>query len=108
MLTHPASCAVWQKVTVMRTIETIARVSEDGTLTLRVPPGVTPGDHQVVLVIDEEPTNGISEETVMAPLVAAGKEPAARGREGWRGHYVGPWPEGPSLRREDMYDDWGR
>jgi len=21
---------------------------------------------------------------------------------------LGPWPEGLSLRREDMYDDWGR
>lgn len=23
-------------------------------------------------------------------------------------HDIGPWPEGLSLRREDLYDDWGR
>ena len=34
--------------------------------------------------------------------------PAARSRtldEIWPVHYVGPWPEGLSLRREDLYED---
>jgi hypothetical protein len=39
----------------MKTIETIANVSPDGKLTVQLPPDVLPGDHKVVLVIDEAP-----------------------------------------------------
>ena len=92
----------------MRTIETTARVSQDGTLTVRVPPDVPPGEHHVVLVIDREPASGMPVEAVEASRASAGKEPTTRGLEGWRVHDVGPWPEGLSLRREDMYDDWAR
>jgi hypothetical protein len=75
----------------MRTIETTANVSEDGTLTIPVPPDVAPGLHRVVVVLEE-----------------AGPE----GRETELGNFpvrdYGPWPENLSLRREDMYDEWGR
>jgi hypothetical protein len=74
----------------LRTIETTATVSPDGTLTARVPPEVPPGEHRVVLTIQEE----------LAPKEA---EPFDFPVDD-----VGPWPEGLSLRREDMYDDWGR
>jgi hypothetical protein len=74
----------------LRTIETTATVSTDGMLTARVPPEVPPGEHRVVLTIQDEP----------APEEA---EPFD-----FPVHDVGPWPEGLSLRREDMYDDWGR
>ena len=96
----------------MRTIEATGRVSEDGTLTVRVPPDVTPGDHKVVLLIDED---------AASPTVPASSEPdtssedslsdAERQRrfvESWTVHHVGNWPEGLSLRREDMYGDDGR
>ena len=36
----------------MRTIETTAVVTQDGKLTITLPPDVTPGEHQVVMVID--------------------------------------------------------
>ncbi len=39
----------------MKTIETTATVGPDGTLTVRVPPEVPPGQHPVVLVTEEEP-----------------------------------------------------
>lgn len=44
----------------MRTIETTAIVSADRTLTVDVPSDIPPGEHRVVLVIDEEPIDHIS------------------------------------------------
>ena len=38
----------------MRTIETTATVTEEGQLTLQVPPDILPGQHRVVVVIDEQ------------------------------------------------------
>ena len=75
----------------MRAIETTATVTEDGTLSVQMPPDIAPGRHRVVVVIDE--TEG-----------RAGERPALD----FPVHDSGPWPEGLSLRREDMYDDWGR
>lgn len=37
----------------MRTIETTATITEDGQLTLQVPPDLAPGQHRVVVVIEE-------------------------------------------------------
>lgn len=73
----------------MRTIETTATVAHDGTLTLRLPSGIEPGLHHVVVVIEEIATP--SDDDLELPS-----------------HDSGPWPEGLSLRREDMYGDWGR
>jgi hypothetical protein len=75
----------------MKTIETTATVSADGTLTAPVPPDIPPGEHRVVLVIEEEPTREAEAHPFDFPVV------------NWD-----PWPEGLSLRREDMYGDWGR
>ncbi len=71
----------------MRTIETIALIEPDGKLILQLPPDVSPGQHRVVVVIEEQP---ISEKRppLDFPVVD-----------------VGPWPENLSLRREDLYDD---
>jgi hypothetical protein len=75
----------------MRTVETIATVGPDGTLTVQVPPDVTPGTHQIVLVIDDE---------------------SREARERWLGAFpvvsVGAWSADLSLRREGMYGDAGR
>lgn len=38
----------------MMTIETVATVTEEGTMTARVP-GVPRGEHRVVIVVDESP-----------------------------------------------------
>ena len=75
----------------MRTIETTAVVTEDGKLTITLPPDVTPGEHQVVIVIEEQ----VSMKGDRPPLDLPVRD-------------YGPWPENLSLRREDMYDDWGR
>ena len=75
----------------MRTIETTAQVAEDGTLTVQVPADIPPGRHRVVVVIEEN--DGTPRERPPLDLPV---------------HDSGPWPEGLSLRREDMYGDWGR
>lgn len=75
----------------MRTIETTATVTPDGTLVARVPSDIAPGEHQVVLVIAERI-----------------EEPGERPPLDLPVHDFGPWPADLPLRREDMYDDWGR
>jgi hypothetical protein len=74
----------------MRTIETHAVVSDDGKLTIQVPPDVTPGEHQVKLIIEEFQNQN-------------GEQPAE-----FLVIHVDSWPEGLSFRREDMYGDEGR
>lgn len=39
----------------MRTIETKATVTDDGKLIVQAPPDIPPGEHHVVVVIDEQP-----------------------------------------------------
>ncbi len=74
----------------MRTIETKAIVSEDGELTIKVPPDVKPGEHRVTLMIDdaEEKKPEDASELIVIDVDA--------------------WPENFSLRREDLYGDDGR
>ena len=43
------------KENIVRTIQTRGTVSEDRKLTIDVPPDVTPGEHQVVVVITDLP-----------------------------------------------------
>jgi hypothetical protein len=86
----------------MLAVTIAAKVDENGTVILKVPPQVSPGLHKMVIVIEEaelaEWTNGTQngesiehDEGFVLPLGD-----------------VGPWPENLSLRREDLYDDWGR
>ena len=74
----------------MRTIETTVTVTEDGKITIQVPPDIVPGEHKIVVVIEEPP---VKKKRLPLDLPA---------------HGYGPWPEKLSLRREDMYADWGR
>ena len=75
----------------MRMIETTAMVTPDGMLTVQVPPDIQPGEHQVILQIDERPDAKEHRPPLDFPVIS-----------------VGQWPANLSLRREDMYDDWGR
>ncbi len=75
----------------VRTIETIATVTLDGTLTVRVPPDIEPGEHRITVVFDEQPAAEAQVLPLDFPVIS-----------------VGSWPEDLSLRREDMYDEWGR
>ena len=74
----------------MKTIETRVMVKEAGTVTVPLPPGVSPGEHDVLVVIDEGEAKPKRKDFDF-PVISVGK-----------------WPEDLSLRREDMYNDDGR
>ncbi|BAY42643.1 hypothetical protein SAMD00079811_02210 [Scytonema sp. HK-05] len=80
----------------MKTIETIATVTADGKITVQLPPDIPAGEHRVVVVIDEQPL----------PKKTETKE--KRSLLDFPVIHVDYWSENLSLRREDMYDDWGR
>ena len=75
----------------MKTIETTVLVTPEGTVTLQLPEDIPPGEHRIVVVIDEQP-------------IVQGKRP----RWKFPVDRYGPWPEDLTLRREDMYGEWGR
>lgn len=75
----------------MRTLEITLTVQPDGTATVELPSDIMPGDHRAVLVIEESQAPQVVQTLDDFPV-----------------DDLGPWPEGLSLRREDMYDDWGR
>lgn len=75
----------------MKTIETTVLVTPDGTVTLQLPEDIPPGEHRIVVVIDEQPIDRENRPPLKFPV-----------------DRYGPWPEDLSLRREDMYGEWGR
>ena len=74
----------------MRTIEAIATVTEDGKLTVNVPPDIPAGEHRVVLVVDVSP-------------LPEGYQPLRL--HVWN---LNAWPADFTFRREDLYGDDGR
>jgi hypothetical protein len=70
----------------MRTIETTAVIEPNGKLILQLPSDIPPGQHRVVVVIEEQPI--LKKPPLEFPVID-----------------VGAWPENLSLRREDLYDD---
>ncbi|NEU75915.1 hypothetical protein PI95_025985 [Hassallia byssoidea VB512170] len=80
----------------MKTIETIATVTADGKITLQLPADIPAGEHQVVVIIDEK------------SLLKKEEKKEKRPPLDFPVHNCGLIPENLSLRREDMYDDWGR
>lgn len=75
----------------MRTIETTAVIEPNGKLILQLPPDIPPGQRRIVLVIDDQPPV----EPTRSPLNFPVDD-------------YGPWPANLSLRRENLYDDFGR
>jgi hypothetical protein len=80
----------------MRTLETTVNVTSDGKITVQLPPDVPAGEYQVVLVINQT-----------AVPEASGKQ-EKRPPLNFPVISVGSWSPNLSLRREDMYDEWGR
>ncbi len=72
----------------MRMIETTAIITDEGTLTVQVPPDIAPGDHHIVVIIDEQPT-------VQAP------RPPLQ----FAAYPVGLIAPERTFRREELYDD---
>jgi hypothetical protein len=75
----------------MKTFETDVVVGPDGRarIDLRLPEDVPPGRHRAVLVLEDHPrTASVVRSIADFPV-----------------HDFGPWPEGLSLRRADLYGD---
>ncbi len=74
----------------MRTLQITATITVDRELTIQLPPEIPAGDYQIVLVIEEQPTQ-------------AQRQPFKFPVDDY-----GSLLTELSLRREDMYDDFGR
>ena len=72
----------------MRMIETTAIITDEGTLTVQVPPDITPGDHHIVVIIDEQPTVPVPRPPLQFAAYPVGLTAPAR-----------------TFRREELYDD---
>ncbi len=75
----------------MKAIETTARVTPRGELMARVPRGVSPGTHSIILILTEFHSEKRERRLLRFPV-----------------DHVGHWPKSLSLRREDLYGDNGR
>jgi len=80
----------------VKTIETIATVNAEGTITLKLPPDILPGEHQIRLAIGE---NLVTEKAVTEKPTTKKERPPLD----FPAISVGTWPADLSLRREDMY-----
>jgi hypothetical protein len=78
----------------MKSIQTAATVSVDGKLTIQLPPSIPPGEHRVLLVIDDG-------EVPLKTRIP--KPPLALNVLRWEA-----WPADSTFRREDNYGDEGR
>jgi hypothetical protein len=81
-------CRTWYVLRVTA-VRARIRVSANGRLEAEVPPTIPPGEHTALIVIE-------------------GREERRPGRVADLIIFDGPWPDGFSLRREDMYGDDGR
>jgi hypothetical protein len=74
----------------MKTIETTIQVDPQGMAAIRVPADLAPGPYRAVIVIETSEAD------------------SARAQLIFSAHDVGPWPEGFTVRREEIYGDDGR
>lgn len=79
----------------MTEIRTRIRVDADHSITGIAPPNVPPGEHEATISI---PAASAHQSAKKKPFNVDDLPTVD----------LGPWPEGLSLRREDMYDDDGR
>jgi hypothetical protein len=74
----------------MPVVHATIRVDADGTISGKAPQGVPPGEYE-------------------APIDVAEQKPRPKHRRlDLPLHDCGPWPEGFTVRREEIYDDSGR
>lgn len=75
----------------MRILQTDATVSVEGTITVPVSPEIEPGSKVGVFLVVREHLNDVPVEPLDLPS-----------------HDLGIWPDGLSMRREDLYAENGR
>lgn len=78
----------------MKTLELVGTVTVERTLrlTVQLPFDMPPGEHRVVVIIDQNAMKDNEAQTTLDFPVDD----------------YGPWPVKLSLSREDLYDDTGR
>jgi len=69
-------------------------VDADHSITGVAPPEVPPGEHEVMITVAPRPAVQLPTKPFDVNALPV--------------HDLGPWPEGLSLRREDIYDEDGR
>lgn len=79
----------------MHTLQITATVTPDRELKIQLPSDIPAGDYQIVLVMAEQPVQ---------------EQPTPKPRKSFQFPVddYGPLLAEPSLRREDMYGDFGR
>jgi hypothetical protein len=75
----------------MKTIKTIVTVTSSRQITITLPSGISPGKHEVLLVIDENSLTDKGDNTKRSLKLNVGQ---------WKN-----WPSESNFRREDIYDD---
>ncbi len=75
----------------MKVVQTQIVVGEHGRASLQLPPDIVPGEHHVVIVLEENTDDQVRTRLLDFPIDS-----------------FGLWPRNLSLRREDLYHDWGR
>lgn len=78
----------------MKSMQTTATVSVDGKLIVQLPPSIPPGEHRVLLVIED------GTRPMQARIY---KQPLGLNVLKWEA-----WPADSTFRREDIYGDEGR
>jgi hypothetical protein len=78
----------------MAEIRTRVLVGPDHSISGTAPAAVPPGEHEVTISVTPAPPRQRPGEPFDVETLPT--------------HDLGPWPEGLSLRREDMYDEDGR
>jgi len=78
----------------MTEIRTRVLVGPDRRISGTVPAAVPPGEHEVTITVAPPPTREPPEVPFDVDTLPT--------------HDLGPWPEGLSLSREDIYDEDGR
>ncbi|HWG46137.1 MAG TPA: hypothetical protein VN688_25475 [Gemmataceae bacterium] len=76
----------------MRAVTATATIRADHMLMVQLPADISPGVHQVVVVLQE----------------TAPENPQEFSWPNWQAHNVGPVDPSMTFRREDIYDDDGR
>lgn len=99
----------------MKSVETLATLTADGVLTAKVHLDIPPGDHRVVIVIDDRPIlrhrlpiNGfVADQASNEERVEEGDNPQPGQKEPLRfsAYEVGLISDDFTFRREDLYDD---
>lgn len=72
----------------MPVVHAMIRVAEDGSISGKAPRELPPGEYQAPIAVPEPKPK---RRRLELPL-----------------HDCGPWPEGFTVRREEIYDDEGR